>query len=159
MGNSNAGTKKVREKSSPKITDASGIVNNVAETAAKLQEQVKVRTGQIGETVGKAREKVSANLINVAGSIHTNADNAQKILDEKADKFNDYAHQALNKANQLGHRTADALDSSSNYIKNFDYEETKEQVIETFREKPQLGFALAGIFGLIVGLLIGRRSS
>ena len=156
MENTNLGTKTAKENSS---SDANGIINKVGETAGKIQEQVKAKTEQLGETAGKAKEKVSDNLANAAGNIHTKADSAQEVLDKKADVINEYAHQAIDKANKLGHRTAEALDSSSEYIKNFDYEGTKDQVIETLREKPQLGFALAGILGLIIGLLIGRRNS
>lgn len=154
MENTNTGTKKAIENGSGEKT---GIIEKVSETAGKIQEQVKAKTEQLGETAGKAKEKVSDNLATAADTVHTKADSAQKVLDETADKAAEYAHQAINKANQYGHRTADALSSSSEYIKNFDYEETKEQVIETLREKPQIGFALAGILGLIIGLLIGGR--
>lgn len=153
MGNTNVGTKTVNEDGS---TEMSGIINKVGETASKIQEQVKAKTEQFGETAGKAKEKVSDNLANAAGTVHTKADTAQEVLDKSADVINEYAHQAINKVNEYGHRTADALESSSEYLKNFDYEETKEQVIETLREKPQIGFALAGILGLIIGLLLGR---
>lgn len=156
MENTNLGPKKATEIGS---SETNNIVNKVSETATKIQEQLKAKTEQLGETAGKAKEKVSENLANAAGTVHTKADTAQEVLDEKADVLNEYAHQTINKANQYGHRAADALESSSEYLKNFDYEETKDQIIETIREKPQIGFALAGILGLIIGLLLGRRNS
>jgi len=42
-----------------------------------------------------------------------------------AEKLNEYTHQAIGKANQFGHRAGDALDASSDYVKNFDLSETE----------------------------------
>lgn len=105
------------------------------------------------------KERVSENLSNAANKFHERSDTAQEFLDAKADNLNEYAHQAIEKVNHFGHRAADALNTSSEYINNFDYEKTKQQVVETIKEKPQIGIAVAGLFGLIIGLLLGRRNS
>lgn len=127
-------------------------IENFSESTDKFKDKVV-------QKVGETKDKVTENLSTAASKIHEKSDTAQEFLDTRADNFNEYAHQAIEKANQYGHRAADALNSSSEYISNFDYDKTKQQVVETLKEKPQIGFAVAGLFGLIIGLLLGRRNS
>ncbi len=127
-------------------------IENVSESTENLKDRV-------AQKVGETREKFSENLSNAAHRIHEKSDSAQEFLDLRADNLSEYAHQAIEKANHLGHRAADALSNSSEYINNFDFEKTKQQVVETIKEKPQIGIAVAGLFGLIIGLLLGRRNS
>lgn len=158
MANTNTGAKTAANTNND-TARTSDLLQKANEAAEKFRDEVKNRTDQLGESMGKAKVKVSDNLANAAESVHTKADSAQEYLDGKADKLNDYAHQTIDRANQYGHRTADVLNNSSEFIKNFDLVETKDQLVETLREKPQIGLAIAGIFGLIIGLLIGRRSN
>lgn len=148
-------------------------IETPATTESKI-ENLKNKANDVKEKVTSnlsgAAEKVSANLSGAADTVHTKTDAVQENLSGKADKVgefaqqaagkvDEYAHQTVEKANQIGHKAADAIASSSDYIKNFDLEETKQQVRESFREKPELTIAIAGIFGLLIGLLIGRRNS
>ncbi len=116
----------------------------------------------------KTKEKVSENLSNVAGKIHEKSDNAQHYLDEKIENVEDFmrkktyeagelTHQTIAKANKLGHRAGDVLEHSSEYIKNFDVREAKDSVKRTLRENPEVSIAVAGVFGLLLGLIIGRK--
>lgn len=114
---------------------------------------------KVVQKVGETKEKVTGNLSNLADKLHERSDSAQEFLDVRTDTFNEYAHQAIQKANQFGHRAADALNSSTDYINNFDFDKTKQQVVEKIKEKPQIGMAIAGLFGLIIGLFLGRRNS
>lgn len=130
----------------------------------------KSKIENLKEKASEVKEKVSANLSGAAETVHTKTDAVQENLSEKADKVgefaqqaagkvDEYAHQTVEKANQIGHKAAEVIASSSNYVRNFDIEETKQQVRENFRERPALTVAIAGVFGLIIGLLIGRRNS
>lgn len=105
----------------------------------------------------EVKEKVSANLSGAAKTVHSKANKAGEYAQQAADKAGEYAHQAVDKANQFGHKAADAIASSSEYLKNFDLDEKKQQVKETFKENPGLTVAVAGIFGLLLGLLLGRK--
>jgi ElaB/YqjD/DUF883 family membrane-anchored ribosome-binding protein len=134
-------TKQVREN-----------VENISESTENFKEKVV-------QKVGETKEKVTGNLSNLANKLHERSDSAQEFLDGRTDNLNEYAHQAIGKANQFGHRAADALNSSTDYINNFDFDKTKQQVVETIKQKPQIGLAIAGLFGLIIGLLLGRRNS
>ena len=134
-------TKQVKEK-----------LDEVSNSSEKLKDKVV-------QKVGQTKDKVTENLSTAADKFHEKSDTAQDFLASGADNLNEYAHQAIGKVNQIGHRAADALSSSSEYINNFDYEKTKQQVVETIKEKPQISLAIAGIFGLIIGLILGRRNS
>ena len=123
-------------------------VNNAAETVKE----------PFSEKVGAFKEKVSENLSGIAEKVHERSDSAQDYLLEKSDKVNSYAHQTIEAANQFGHRAADALDASSGYVKNFDLAETRHNVMETIKQRPEVSIAVAGVFGLLIGLLIGRSS-
>lgn len=131
----------------------------VKENMENISESTENFKDKVVQKVGETKEKVTGNLSNLANKLHERSDTAQEFLDVRTDNFNEYAHQAINKANQFGHRAADALNSSTDYINNFDFDKTKQQVVETIKEKPQIGLAIAGLFGLIIGLLLGRRNS
>lgn len=126
--------------------------NSAKETTENLKEKVVQKASE-------TKEKVTGNLSTAADKVHEKSDSAQNFLDSRADTLNDYAHQAIGKANKFGHRAAEALSNSSDYINNFDYEKTKHQVVKTVKDKPQIGLAIAGIFGLLIGLIVGRKSS
>lgn len=138
-------TKKVKETLDKENFD------NISDSTESLKNKVV-------QKVGETKEKITENLSAAAGKFHETSDKAQEILEDKAGNLNEYARQAIDKANQIGHRAADALNSSSEYINDFDFEKTKQQVVETIKEKPQIGFAIAGFFGLIIGLLLGRKT-
>ena len=129
----------------------------VRENAGTNSESTENFKDKVVQKVGETKEKVTGNLSSLADKLHERSDSAQEFVDVRTDNFNEYAHQAINKVNQFGHRAADALNVSTDYINNFDFDKTKQQVVETIKEKPQIGFAIAGLFGLIIGLLLGRR--
>ena len=93
----------------------------------------------------------------MAEKVHQKSDTTQEFLSKQADKANDYAHQTIDKANQLSHRAAESLNASAEYVKNFDLAETTQQIKKTMKQKPELTLTLVGIFGLLIGLIIGRR--
>lgn len=155
MDNSNnTATKQVKD-------DIVEVENNIADKAEntldKVKQQVQVRAEQIGETASNYKGKVSDNLAGAADKVHEKSDTAQGFLSDKADVINEYAHHTIEKANQIGHKAADVLANSSDYVKNFDIAETRQQVKATIKDKPELSIAIAGIFGLLIGLLIGRK--
>lgn len=136
---------------------------NNAETAIENTAQAITDTGEtsqapFSEKIGAFKEKVSDNLSDIAEKVHVRSDTAQNYLFEKSDKVNSYAHNTIEAANQVGHRAGDALNASSGYIRNFDLAETRQQVMDTIKQRPEVSIAVAGVFGLLIGLLIGRSS-
>lgn len=112
----------------------------------------------VTEKVDTAKEKVSASISTVADKIQQGADSGKAFLNESADKVNTLAHQALDKANDIGQRAADVVENSSEYIKNFDFEETKESVKTAIKEKPEIALITVAVLGLAVGYLLGKKN-
>jgi ElaB/YqjD/DUF883 family membrane-anchored ribosome-binding protein len=131
-------------------TEAAGTLNLV-------KEELKNKFSQFEDKANIYKEKVSDNLSGAAGKVHEKSDTAQEYLNQKADSVNDFAHQTIGKANELGHRAAEALNTSSDYVRNFDLEEAGTRIKTTVQQRPEISIAVAGIFGLMLGLLIGRR--
>lgn len=144
------------------IEDAKDLKNETADKVEnrieKLKQGVQQKAEQLSEKTSEYKAKVSENLSGAADKFHESSDTAQGFLDDKADVINEYAHQTIEKANEIGHRAAGVLANSSEYIKNFDVAETRQQVKKSIKQKPELSLAIVGIFGLIIGLLIGRSS-
>lgn len=150
-------------------TETEGFTDKAAQTFETVKDELKTKITQIEDKAAVYKEKVSDNLLGAAEKVHEKSDTAQNYLDQKADKINDFthqkadsindlAHQTIGKANEIGHRAAEALNTSSDYVRNFDFEEARTQVRTTIQQKPAVSIAIAGIFGLMIGLLIGRRA-
>ncbi|MEZ5347019.1 MAG: hypothetical protein R2681_15835 [Pyrinomonadaceae bacterium] len=130
---------------------------------------VKSKLAMVEEKFDNTKEKVSDKLSAAAGKVHeksdsvqdyldTKTDNAEDFVREKAYEAGDFTHQTIEKANKAGHRAAEALEHSSEYVRKFDVIEAKNNAIDTVKRNPEIGIAAAGIFGLVFGWLIGRRS-
>ena len=141
------------------LNDAGNAIQNTAEAMGdSIDGSAETLKEQFSEKIGAFKEKVSDNLSGIAEKVHERSDTAQDYLIEKSDKVNSYAHNTIEAANQFGHRAADALDASSGYVRNFDLAETRQQVMDTIKQRPEVSIAVAGVFGLLIGLLIGRSS-
>jgi len=136
---------------------------NTATTKAK--ESIEAIEQKLGETQEVAADKLAST----AENLHERSDNVKEFLSEKAEKIEDtvrtktyeagdLTQQTIEKVNKIGHKAADVVESSSDYVRDFDPTRVKETVIMTVREKPELTIAAAGLFGLFLGFLVGRKS-
>jgi ElaB/YqjD/DUF883 family membrane-anchored ribosome-binding protein len=155
MNNSETAVKQVKEDLNDLSQEA---VNKTEHTFDKIKEKVSEQIINLQDKTQFAKEKVSDNLSGAADVVHTKADQTQEFLDNKTDNFNAIAHQTIEKVNELGHRAGDVLNTSSEYVRNFDAEQTRQQVKEKIQNNPGISLAVAGVFGLIIGLLIGRNN-
>lgn len=110
------------------------------------------------EKANTLKDKVTDNISNIADKLHQGADSGKTFLNDRAEKVNTLAHQALDRATDIGHRAADAVGNSSEYVKNFDLEETKESIKAAVKEKPEILLITVGILGLAVGYLLGKKN-
>lgn len=141
------------------VTDNINTAEEVASNVVKgATENVDGNREQVSEKLAGLQNKVSDNLHGLAEKVHDKSDSAQDYLLEKSDRANAYAHQTIEAANSFGHRAADALDASSGYVKNFDLADTRQRAMESIKQRPEVSIAVAGVFGLLIGLLIGRSS-
>ncbi|MCW5961571.1 MAG: hypothetical protein KIS76_15515 [Pyrinomonadaceae bacterium] len=127
-------------------------------TGANLKDSLNAGLHLVQEKTAVAKEKVSENLAAAAEQIHVKSDQTTGFLDKKADSFGEFAHETIGRANDLGHKAGDALASTSDFVKNFEFNEARKQVAATVRQHPGRALTIAGIFGLAIGLLIGRNS-
>src|SRR5690606_24739967 len=84
-------------------------------------------------------------------------DKTKNVIESGLGKANSMAHTAVAKANSLGHRTASVMESTSQYVKDFDLAEAKQELNAKVAAKPELSLITAGFFGLAIGLLVGSR--
>lgn len=105
----------------------------------------------------RENENLSAELTQASDKIHKETDAAEGFLSDKAEIINEYAQQTIEKVNQIGQRTVEALANSSDFVRKFDISDARQQVKKTIKNKPELSIAVAGVFGLLVGLLIRRK--
>ncbi len=103
------------------------------------------------------KETVADKFAGAADVVHEKADAAQHVLNDKADRVNEVAHNAIEKINYFGHKAAESLERSSDYVRDFDLSETRRNLTNRVGERPEMSLAIAGIVGLALGLLIGRR--
>lgn len=160
MSNNESAVKQAKDNSNKSSNESITEIKNQAEqSVATLKEKVSEKFSTLQDKTQVAKEKVSENLSGVADKVHLKADQTQEFLDKKTDDINAMAHQTIEKVNELGHRAGDALNSSSEFIRNFDVEETRQQVKEKIQSNPGISLAVAGIFGLMIGLLLRRNKS
>jgi ElaB/YqjD/DUF883 family membrane-anchored ribosome-binding protein len=112
--------------------------------------------------------KLADNLSSVASTVHDRSDTvktaadsgldrAKDVMETGIEKANDLAHSAVAKANSLGHRTASAMENTSDYVKDLDIAEVTKELRAKVAARPEVSIAVAGVFGLAIGLLIGNR--
>lgn len=132
-------------------------MSSEGQAVKQAKSDVKDNVENGADKVSTLKDKVSDNISNIADKLHQGADSGKTLLNEGTEKVSAFAHQALNKADDLRHRAADIASSSSEYIKNFDLEETRESVRTAVKEKPEILLITVGILGLAVGYLLGKK--
>jgi len=141
MNTKNTATSQMKDTVSDQMENVENVINNAE------------------ETVETYKGKVSNNLSNIADKVHKKADSSQEFLDNKTDELGNYVHQTVQKANDLGHQAAAAINDSSEYIRNFDIQKAGESVKVAIKEKPEVVVAAAALLGLLVGFLVGRKTA
>src|SRR5690606_17905763 len=126
---------------------------NLKTTEKKADEVVKNVTNTIDGKADGFKFKLADNLASAASAVHDRSDRAENVLTAGVDKAHDYAQNTVHKANVLAHKTADAIESTSGYVKEFKLAEAEEQLRTTVANRPGTSIAVAGLFGLTVGLM------
>lgn len=134
------------------------------------KEKNKESEGQITKRAEQARDSAAESVGGTAGAVRKRTDSAHEYLNEqteaieetfkdKTEKAADAARELLGKSRDAGHNAADRLDSASEYLRDVDLEDFKHRTAERVRENPGLVIASAGIAGLLIGYLLGRKLS
>lgn len=112
-----------------------GLVDKAGETAAELQGSDK-----------------STGFENVKNTI---ADTLHKVAEAVGAKTADQDVQSG--LAQYGKQATRWLDQSSEYVRQFDYEQADARVREYVRQSPERSLLIAGAIGLIIGAILRRR--
>ena len=131
----------------------------VKEKIAEVEKMVKDTENTVENKVENVKNIVSDNLSNIAEKVHEKIDASQAFLDKKTTEAGKYINKTVEKANDLGHRAGETLKDGSEYIKNFDVEKARESVKVAIKEKPEIILVAVGLFGLLIGYLVGRKTS
>ncbi len=144
-------------KNDMSVPETIGFAGN--QTIGSVKETIGSQVAVIKEKANLAQQKVSENLAAAAEVVHQKSDATQEALDYKTDKINEFAHNAIEKVNEFGHRAGDALVTSSDLVRKFDLAQSASQLKVKIKENPGISLSLVGIFGLALGLMIGRSRS
>ncbi|HSI88628.1 MAG TPA: hypothetical protein VK918_06200 [Pyrinomonadaceae bacterium] len=142
------------------VKDLASAARNTAENAAgSAASSAENIAGGAAGTAATMKRSVAESLSNAGEKLHTGADSTTSYLETGAEKVHDIALSSIEKANKVGHRAADAISGASEYIRDADLRKAGQDIRETVVRKPEISLAIAGLFGLVLGLLLGRRSS
>jgi ElaB/YqjD/DUF883 family membrane-anchored ribosome-binding protein len=103
----------------------------------------------------QVKEEVQTGVENIVPEIQETVGN---YTDKASEKANEYARLTAQTAKQVGQRAAEVLNSSTEYIKNLDLDEARKQVTNKVKKQPELSLAIVAIFGILIGLLLGKKS-
>ena len=142
------------------VKDLSSGIRDTAETAADTATSAaKNIVSDASGTAATMKRSVADSLSTAGEKLHTRADSTKSYLETGAEKVHDAALSSIEKANRAGHYAADAISGASEYIRETDLKKAGQDLRQTVTRKPELSLAIAGLFGLALGLLLGRRSS
>lgn len=133
--------------------------------AKKAREKFDVAEEKFGVVQEAAADKLAATSEN----LHAKADNVHELLSEKVEEVEDkvrkktyeagdFTQQTLDRVNKISHKAANAVEESSEYVRDFDVKVAADKIVSTVRNRPELTITAAGIFGLLIGFLVGRKS-
>lgn len=94
----------------------------------------------------------STGFVNVRNIIADKLQNAADALGEKAAEHGTQGGMA-----QYAKQASGWLDQSSRCVRQFDYEQADAKVREAFRQNPGRSLVIAGLVGLVIGAIWGRR--
>lgn len=138
------------------VKDLSSGIRDTADNAADTAQNI---VGDASGTAATMKRSVADSLSTAGEKLHTRADSTKSYLETGAEKVHDAALSSIEKANRAGHYAADAISGASEYIRETDLKKAGQDLRQTVTRKPELSLAIAGLFGLALGLLLGRRSS
>lgn len=107
--------------------------------------------------IDNVKNAVADNLTRAAEVLHDKSDSTINVAKEKLDLAAQYGQKATDKVSRLGHKAADMLDTSAEYVRDFEPQKVKETIQTQFREHPGTSLLIAGTVGFIIGAIIARR--
>jgi len=116
-------------------------------------------SGQDG--VGSPYQESKSTFQKVTGKISEGISGLAQRLDDETSKLGETRAGMLSSVapeiQKYGHKTAEALERSADYINDLDIEEVKEQTKQSIQQNPGRALLIAAGVGLLLGALLKRR--
>lgn len=130
--------------------------NQAGTQQAKADENKTENNDKSHDKTNDVKDNASESLSKKTDTTEESIFTEHSFLSDKVEQIGTFAQQTFDKASNLGTRATQAISNSAEYVKNIDVGKARDTVKNTVAEKPELSIAIAGITGLIIGLLIGR---
>lgn len=149
--------------------------------AVKQQETDIVNANEATTKVAAAKNTVASGLEKVANTLEERADSTAQSTKQRVEKVNELGHQmsdkvseyghqvtdkvsgyaqrTIDRVGQAGHQTAKLLNSSAEYVREFEPVQIKTAINNRIKEQPAISLLVAGAIGFVIGALIARRSA
>jgi ElaB/YqjD/DUF883 family membrane-anchored ribosome-binding protein len=102
-----------------------------------------------------------SGLQKVTGKISQSISSFAKMVDKEASKIGDDPNGPLGAIapdiKRYGHMTAEAMERSADYVRDFDIDEVKEKTKVEIQRNPGTAILVAGAAGFILGALLKRK--
>ena len=115
---------------------AGNLGNKLVDVTSRVKEKAGQMAGKVAETVDRQRDNAASGLDRAASTPHEKAEDIPGGAD----------------VTQITHTIADGMETVARYVREADFDEIKESVLETCRKYP----AQTLIGALAVGFLVGR---
>jgi hypothetical protein len=123
------------------ISESEDLKNRATEIASKARNTVTEMANSASETLNRQRQAAAGGLHQVAATIHEKAENLP----------------GGPKAVNLAHGIADGMESTASYLREHDFEDMREDLMNICRRHPAQALLSALAVGFLVGRAIRRR--
>lgn len=133
--------------------------NNKRNREGKENTSAKIEKAQAAaaETTGRAAGAVRKRTDSAHDYLSEQTEAIEETFKEKTEEAADAARELLEKSRQAGYSAADRIDSASGYLQDVDLSDVRQRAAERVRENPAIVIASAGVAGLLIGYLLGRK--
>ncbi len=121
----------------------SGVQNEAGEMAGKTEDKAKEMTGKAEEVGGKAQEKADQGMESAASG-----------LGQAASKMREQGAQREGAVGTAAAKTADTLDSASQFLQNKDTAQLMDDVEAFVRQKPVESLLIAAGIGFVLSKIV-----
>ena len=123
------------------ISETEDLKNRATEIASKARNRVSEMANSASETLNRQRRAAAGGLGQVAATIHDKAENLPG------------GPRAVN----LAHDIADGMESTASYLREHDFEDMRDDLINICRRHPAQALLSALAAGFLLGRVIRRR--
>lgn len=123
------------------LDNTENLKDKVENIASRAKDKTSQWTNTASETVGQQRENAAAGLERAASTVH-----------EKASSM-----PGGPRAVKAAHRFADGMQATADYLREHDFADMRDDLVDICRRHPAQALLSAATFGFLLGTAIRRR--